>query len=317
LVSRKFVGAAGPPDPPPPPPDPLPEPVIVTVALEGVASVAPPVGLDSATAKLLLPENGVALLIATDIVFDAASPSAQFSVPLAAVKSVPDTAVPFAVAYPTLTAPLEPPVRFTVTLTAPALCITASLAAESCTLPTALTASPLIDTMALPGLASVAPPPAPDSVTVKDFAPANGVALLIGIDTVFVAASPSAQFSVPLAAVKSVPDTAVPLTVAYPTLTAPAEPPLRVTLTATLPAPCDTAKLAADNSSDPTAADPSPLIVTLALPGLAIVAPALGWDSATVKDLLPVNGVVFMIATEKVFGLASPSAQLNVPLVAA
>jgi hypothetical protein len=238
-------------------------------------------------------------------------------VPFEAVKSVPDTALAPLVAYATLTAPLEPPVRFTVKVTEPALCITASLEVESCRLPTALAASPLIETMALLGLASVAPPPAPESVTVKDLAPANGVVLLIGIDTVFAVASPSAQFSVPLEAVKSTPDTAVALAVAYATLTAPAEPPLRVTLTATLPALCDTAKLAADSSSAPTGAEASPLIVTLALPGLLIVAPALGCDSATLNDLLPVNGVVFMMATENVFACASPSAQVKVPLVAA
>jgi hypothetical protein len=290
---------------------------MVTTALEGVLSVAPPLGLDSATVKVLLPENGVALLMATEKVFEAASPSAQFSVPLAAVKSVPATAVPLLVAYGTLTAPLEPPVRFTVIVTEPALCSTVSLAAESCRLPGALAASPVIETIALLGLASVAPPVGPDNVTVNDLAPVNGVALLIGIDIDFVDASPSAQFNVPLEGVKSLPDTAVPLLVAYPTLTAPLEPPLRFTLSVTLPAPCDTEKLAADSASDPTAADSSPLMVTLALPGDAMVAPALGSASVTVKDLLPANGTEFMMATENDFDFASPSAQLNVPLVAA
>jgi hypothetical protein len=58
-------------------------------------TVAPALGLESETLKVLLPVNGVALLTATENVFAAVSPSAHLSVPLAAVKSVPATAEPF------------------------------------------------------------------------------------------------------------------------------------------------------------------------------------------------------------------------------
>ena len=59
--------------------------------------MAPALGLESETLKVLLPVNGAALLIATENVLAAASPSAHLSVPLVAVKSVHVTAVPFLV----------------------------------------------------------------------------------------------------------------------------------------------------------------------------------------------------------------------------
>src|SRR5258705_457765 len=93
------------------------------VALPGLPRVAT-VALDSAMLNVLLPENGDALLTATENVFAAISPSVHFNVPLAAVKSVPATAVPFVVLYATLAAPLEPPVRLTLTVTVPAFCAT-------------------------------------------------------------------------------------------------------------------------------------------------------------------------------------------------
>src|ERR1700719_2977636 len=96
-----------------------PPPLIVTPALTGVPSVAPPVGLAKPTVNDFVPANGLALLIGTESVFAAVSPVAHERVPVVAVKSVPATALPLVVAYATLTAPLEPPVRLTVTVTAP------------------------------------------------------------------------------------------------------------------------------------------------------------------------------------------------------
>jgi len=91
----------------------------------GLLIVAPALGPESATVKVLLPENGVAVLTATENDFAAVSPSAHFNVPVAAVKSVPPTAVPLFVEYETLAEPLDPPTRFAVTFKVPALCETA------------------------------------------------------------------------------------------------------------------------------------------------------------------------------------------------
>jgi hypothetical protein len=88
-----------------------------TMALLGALSAAPPVGADKVTVKDLFPENGVTLLTDTEKVLADSSPVDQFKVPLAAVKSLPATAVPFFVAYDTAIAPLDPPTRLTVTLT--------------------------------------------------------------------------------------------------------------------------------------------------------------------------------------------------------
>src|ERR1700730_11084902 len=109
-------------------------PLIPTVAVPGlprVATVAP----DSTMLNVLLPENGEALLTATANVFAAASPSAHFNVPVVVVKSVPATAVPLVVLYATLAAPLEPPVRLTVTVIEPAFCATAYVDEDSSRLP--------------------------------------------------------------------------------------------------------------------------------------------------------------------------------------
>jgi hypothetical protein len=58
---------------------------MVTAALLGLLKVAPAVGLDRATLKDLVPLKALAVLTGTEIVLDAASPSAQFNVPLVAV----------------------------------------------------------------------------------------------------------------------------------------------------------------------------------------------------------------------------------------
>ena len=71
---------------------------MVTVALLGVLSVAPPLGLESSTLKASLPESAADLLMATVKLLEEASPLAQSKVPLVAVKFVPATAVPSAVA---------------------------------------------------------------------------------------------------------------------------------------------------------------------------------------------------------------------------
>src|ERR1700692_698575 len=98
---------------------------MATLALLGVLIVAPPLGLDNATLNDLVPENGVALLTATANVFEVASPSAHCRMPLAVEKSFPATAVPLVVTSAALTVPLDPPVRLTVTVTVPALWLTA------------------------------------------------------------------------------------------------------------------------------------------------------------------------------------------------
>jgi hypothetical protein len=73
--------------------------MMVTVAVPGVPTIAPePAELVRATVNVLVSANGVALLMGTENVLELASPSAQFNVPLAAVKSVPAMAVPLPVA---------------------------------------------------------------------------------------------------------------------------------------------------------------------------------------------------------------------------
>src|ERR1700728_4661096 len=120
----------------------------------------------------------------------------------------------------------------------PAACPMPNLDAESCKLPTAAAASPVMVAIALLGLPSAAPvAPAFDKDMVNDLLPENGVALLMGIEKVFDAASPLAQLRVPLVAVKFVPATALPAVVSYVTLAAPLEPPVRVTVTVNEPAP--------------------------------------------------------------------------------
>jgi hypothetical protein len=75
--------------------------LIVTVAVDGVPSVAP-VGADSATVNVSLASNTVSPMIGTLIVL-LVSPAANVSVPEAAVKSLPDVAVPEDVAKLTVT----------------------------------------------------------------------------------------------------------------------------------------------------------------------------------------------------------------------
>src|ERR1700722_16205837 len=88
-------------------------PAIVTPSLPGLPMAAPVLGLDSATVKVLLPENGVAFMTPTEKLFGAVSPLAHCSVPLAGAKSVPASAVPLGVEYATPAGPVEPPIRLT------------------------------------------------------------------------------------------------------------------------------------------------------------------------------------------------------------
>jgi hypothetical protein len=83
------------------------------------------------------------------------------------------------------------------------------------------------------------------------------------------------------------------------------------------PALCATDRLEADNITLPgVAAAAEPVIDTEALVGIKIAAPPLAADKATVKDLLPENGVALLMLTEKVFDAASPLAQDKVPMAA-
>ena len=68
-----------------------------------------------------------------------------------------------------------------------------SLDAESCKLPTAAAALPVITTLALLGELSVAPPLGLDNVNVKDLLPIKATALLIATLNVLGVASPLAH----------------------------------------------------------------------------------------------------------------------------
>jgi len=90
---------------------------------------------------------------------------------------------------------------------------------------------------------------------------------------------------------------------------------VRLTVTVTEPLLCATAKLDPESSRLPTAGAASPLMLTVAVVGLPRVTPAVGPDNVTVNDLLPKNGVALLMATDTVFGAASPSAHERLPLV--
>lgn len=153
---------------------------------------------------------------------------------------VPAAAVPLLVAYATLAAPDEPPVRSTVTVRVPVLWLTVYVEADKASAPTAGAAAPEIVTVALPGLAMLAPALGLERATVNVLFPVNGVASLTGIAKDFGEVSPLAHFRVPVLPVKAVPAGAVPLEVEYATLAAPEEPSMRSTLMVTLAAVCGT-----------------------------------------------------------------------------
>ncbi len=81
------------------------------------------VGLLRITVRVSLPSKPASLVIGTVIVF-VVSPGANVSVPLAAVKSVPDVAVPLAVVYATVELSVASPVRVTVKVIVPAPSLT-------------------------------------------------------------------------------------------------------------------------------------------------------------------------------------------------
>jgi hypothetical protein len=177
------------------------------------------------------------------------------------------------------------------------------------------TAEPAIVTVAELGEANVAPLAA-DRVTAKDLFPEKGVALLMGIVKLFAEESPFAQLSVPFSAVYSLPATALPLRVAYATLAVPDEPPVRFSVTVSVPELWDTAYVEADRAKEPTGAAAEPAIVTVACPGLAMLAAVLGLDRVTLNVLFPENGVAPLIGTVKLFAAESPLAHCRVPLSA-
>src|SRR5690349_25097697 len=74
-----------------------------------------------------------------------------------------------------------------------------------------------------------------DSITLKFLVPVNGLRLLTGIEIFLGAVSPSSQVNCPLFDVKSVPPTAVPLTVVYEIPTFPLEPFVLLTVRMTVP----------------------------------------------------------------------------------
>ncbi len=73
-------------------------PMTIVTTLLLTAMVAPPVGLESCAVKLSASSSAVSLVVATLKDLLALSPSAHDSVPLAAVKSAPEVALPSTVA---------------------------------------------------------------------------------------------------------------------------------------------------------------------------------------------------------------------------
>jgi hypothetical protein len=67
------------------------------LALPGLLMAVPVLGSLNTNLNSLVPENGLELPIGTETVRGVESFSAHFSVPLIAVKSIPDTAVPLVV----------------------------------------------------------------------------------------------------------------------------------------------------------------------------------------------------------------------------
>jgi hypothetical protein len=61
---------------------------------------------------------------------------------------------------------------------------------------------------------------------------------------------------------------------------------------------------------------PAPPIVTVPRFGVPNVAPPVALDRLTVKLLAPVNGAALLMGMEIVLVLASPAAQLKVPVAA-
>ena len=57
-----------------------------------------------------------------------------------------------------------------------------------------------------------------------------------------------------------------------------------------------------------------PVMVTVAIAGVPMVAPAPAADRATVNDLLPEKGAALLTVTVNDFEVVSPPLQLNVPV---
>src|ERR1700759_4065233 len=96
----------------------------------------------------------------------------------------------------------------------------------------------------------------------------------------------------------------------YETPAAPLEPPVRFTLTVSLPALCATESLADESATEPAAVDIEPCTVTVC-EGVFRLAP-LTLLSTTANVLLPAKALR-LNATVTDFAEASPAFQLNVP----
>ena len=149
------------------------------------------------------------MLTATEKFFAAESPSAHVKVPLAAVKSVPATAVSLVVEKSTLVDPLEPPTRFTLTVREPTFCATVKEDAPKLRVPRAICLSPVMVTTAEAGLDTCAAGLGAVSSTSNVLLPKNGVAVPMGMEIVFGVESFSAHCKTPDLLAKSLPATAV------------------------------------------------------------------------------------------------------------
>src|SRR5690348_2124603 len=100
-------------------------------------------------------------------------------------------------------------------------------------------------------------------------------------------------------------------------MTAPVDPPVRCNLTSTEPPVWAMEYAAAERAIDPGEPEvPAPRIVTLAVWGVARVAPPVAADSVSEKVLLPENAVAELIFTENDLVVASPLLHLSVPELA-
>ena len=172
---------------------------IVTVATLFAFSTPLPPGLKIVTVKVLSAAAEGTFAIGTLIVLLAKSPSAQFSVPVVAVKLVPATAVPAFVWYCTDAAPVAPADRATVSTALPTVCATLSAARLNCSVPGVLSANiVMVVTVLVP---SVAPPVGFLKLSVNASLASGVVSPTMGMVMVLAATSASAQLSVPDVAV--------------------------------------------------------------------------------------------------------------------
>src|SRR3569833_1275230 len=101
----------------------------------------------------------------------------------------------------------------------------------------------------------------------------------------------------------------------------PAEPPVRLTDTDTVPSAWETEYEGAENARVPAGAGAgavlrSPEMVMVVEAGSPIEAPLAGFDSARPNVLLPEKAVASLTEMLMVFAAVSPLLQVNVPLIA-